>query len=199
MSGRWSDRSCGWGRGQGPARFWVHRAEPGGPTAIWGGSQASSAHDDCAAGALWLVVGCAGLLSACSGGANGAAAPTSTVTVTATATVTVTATASVTASPSPTTVAPAAGPSWVVAPERCGALAFGVDGNISPATCPDGRPNLAADVYLRAQRLRVMSLGADASPDQVLHASVWTWLEARFRSRRRRTTWLKRSSAGASE
>jgi hypothetical protein len=113
---------------------------------------------------LWLVVGCAGLLSACSGGANVVATSTSTVTATATVTETIT------APPSPTTVAPAVGPSWVVAPERCGAVAFGADGNVSPATYPDGRPNLAADVYLRAQHLRVMSLGTDASPDQVLHA-----------------------------
>jgi hypothetical protein len=102
-------------------------------------------------------------LSACSSGSRGLATPAA-VTVTATATATATATVTVTAPP---TTAPQA---FVVAPESCGALSFGADGNVSPPTCPDGRPNLAADRYLRSGHLLVMSLGAEANPGQVLAA-----------------------------
>lgn len=34
-------------------------------------------------------------------------------------------------------------------------------------TCPDGRPNLAADRYYRQMHLRVLTLGPDATPGQV--------------------------------
>jgi hypothetical protein len=56
---------------------------------------------------------------------------------------------------------------WVVAPESCGALSFGADGNAGPVTCPDGRPNLAAERYYRPLGLAVLNLGAIASPQDV--------------------------------
>jgi hypothetical protein len=59
---------------------------------------------------------------------------------------------------------------FVVQPESCGALTFGVDGSAGPITCPDGRPNLAADRYYRRFRLKILNLGADASPGDVATA-----------------------------
>jgi transcriptional regulator with XRE-family HTH domain len=60
-----------------------------------------------------------------------------------------------------------AAPARVVAPEPCGALQFAADGVADSVTCPDGRPNLAADRYYRQMRLRVLTLGPDATPMQV--------------------------------
>ena len=60
-----------------------------------------------------------------------------------------------------------AAPARVVAPESCGALLFRADGAADPVTCPDGRPNLAADRYYRQMRLRVLALGPAATPMQV--------------------------------
>ncbi len=57
--------------------------------------------------------------------------------------------------------------SFVVQPESCGALSFGADGNAGPVTCPDGRPNLAAVRYFGQLYLKVLSLGANASPSDV--------------------------------
>jgi hypothetical protein len=57
--------------------------------------------------------------------------------------------------------------SFVVQPESCGALTFGADGNVGPVTCPDGRPNLAVVSYFSKSDLKVLSLGADASPGAV--------------------------------
>jgi len=80
------------------------------------------------------------------------------------------------AAPSPGTHPPAASPSRsrpaalakaVVAPQSCGALRFGADGTAEPVTCPDGRPNLAADRYYRQMHLRVLALGQYATPVQV--------------------------------
>ena len=56
---------------------------------------------------------------------------------------------------------------YVVQPESCGALNFAADGSAGPVTCPDGRPNLAADRYYRQLHLKVLNLGADASPGDV--------------------------------
>ncbi len=97
--------------------------------------------------------------------ACGGSQPSPTVTATTTATATVTATATITV-----TTKPATAPAYVVSPESCGALSYGADGNAGPATCPDGRPNLAADRYLRPMHLRVLALGANADPGQVLAA-----------------------------
>jgi hypothetical protein len=82
------------------------------------------------------------------------------------------------ASQGPATPTPRPSPSpsptsrYVVLPESCGALEYGADGNISPITCPDGRPNAAADTYLRSitPPLAVLALGPDASPSDVLAA-----------------------------
>lgn len=57
--------------------------------------------------------------------------------------------------------------SFVVQPESCGALSFGADGNVGPVTCPDGRPNQAAVSYFSGLHLKVLNLGADASPGDV--------------------------------
>ena len=56
---------------------------------------------------------------------------------------------------------------FVVTPESCGALNFAADGTAGPVTCPDGRPNVAADRYYRQLHLEVLSLGANATPAQV--------------------------------
>jgi hypothetical protein len=56
---------------------------------------------------------------------------------------------------------------YVVKPESCGALSFGADGTAGPIKCPDGRPNLAADHYYRTLHLRVLTLGAQATPTDV--------------------------------
>ncbi len=61
-------------------------------------------------------------------------------------------------------------PQYVIRPESCGALSYGADGNAGPVTCPDGRPNLAADQYYRAAHLKVLSLGPDATPGDVYKA-----------------------------
>jgi hypothetical protein len=100
--------------------------------------------------------------------ACGSGQPTPTVSATTTATTTVTATATATVTVTAQSASQAA--QYVVAPESCGALSYGADGNVSPPTCPDGRPNLAADKYLRGMHLRVMALGANADPGQVLAA-----------------------------
>jgi hypothetical protein len=74
----------------------------------------------------------------------------------------------------PTTRSPAAvasgRPEFVVQPESCGALNYGVDGTAGPLRCPDGRPNLAADRWYRRDHLRVLELGPDASPTTVINA-----------------------------
>jgi hypothetical protein len=57
-----------------------------------------------------------------------------------------------------------------VLPEACGQLLYAADGNISPVICPDSRPNVAADKYLRQLHLRVLALGPDASPGDVQQA-----------------------------
>jgi len=69
-------------------------------------------------------------------------------------------------------------PPYVVLPESCGALSYGADGNVSPITCPDGRPNRAADKYLRGFKpsLRVLALGPSASPTDV-EAAICTDLK----------------------
>lgn len=74
--------------------------------------------------------------------------------------------------PSQIPATPSQTPQYVVLPESCGALAYGADGNINPITCPDGRPNAAADAYLRhiTPPLAVLALGPDASPSDVLAA-----------------------------
>jgi hypothetical protein len=59
---------------------------------------------------------------------------------------------------------------YVVVPESCGALEYAVDGTVGPTTCPDGRPNMAADRYYRMRNLRVLSLGPNASPIDVDNA-----------------------------
>ena len=51
--------------------------------------------------------------------------------------------------------------------EQCGSLKFGVDGTAGPIFCQDGRPNAAADSYFRRLRLRVLALGAQATPGDV--------------------------------
>lgn len=56
---------------------------------------------------------------------------------------------------------------YVVQPESCGALTYGVDGTIGPIKCPDGRPDLAADRYYRTLHLKVLTLGAQATPTDV--------------------------------
>ncbi len=58
-------------------------------------------------------------------------------------------------------------PARVVAPEACGALQYGADGNAGPVLCPDGRPNLALDRYLRRDQWRILLLGPNASPIDV--------------------------------
>jgi hypothetical protein len=65
--------------------------------------------------------------------------------------------------------------SFVVQPESCGALTFGADGNAGPVTCPDGRPNLAAVSYFAKLHLKVLSLGAGASPGAVENAICQDW------------------------
>lgn len=72
--------------------------------------------------------------------------------------------------PEPTGSGSAAPTQFVVAPESCGALIFGADGAAGPVTCPDGRPNIAADRYYRHLHLRVLDLGPSASPGQVFTA-----------------------------
>jgi hypothetical protein len=64
----------------------------------------------------------------------------------------------------------APGAMFVVAPESCGALTFGADGAAGPVTCPDGRPNIAADHYYRQLHPRVLNLGPTASPSLVQKA-----------------------------
>ena len=56
--------------------------------------------------------------------------------------------------------------------EDCGALSYGADGNAGPVTCPDGRPNAAADRYFRGIQptLAVLRLGPEASPTDVTDA-----------------------------
>lgn len=65
------------------------------------------------------------------------------------------------------TGSPAPPSQFVVAPESCGALVFGADGAAGPVTCPDGRPNIAADHYYRQLHLQVLDLGPSASPAEV--------------------------------
>jgi len=72
--------------------------------------------------------------------------------------------------PKPTGSGSAAPTQFIVAPESCGALIFGADGAAGPVTCPDGRPNIAADRYYRHLHLRVLDLGSSASPGQVFTA-----------------------------
>lgn len=61
-------------------------------------------------------------------------------------------------------------PQFVIQPESCGALSYGVDGTAGPLLCPDGRPNLAADRCYRRDKLRVLELGPDASPTAAINA-----------------------------
>jgi hypothetical protein len=71
----------------------------------------------------------------------------------------------------PPSAAPTLGvPDFVIQPESCGALNYGVDGTAGPLLCPDGRPNLAADHWYRGYHLRVLELGPDASPGDVIDA-----------------------------
>lgn len=78
------------------------------------------------------------------------------------------------ASPSPSatiTVSspPAAPPASPLALEACGEITHFQDGNIGPVLCPDGRPSLAADAYLRSQvpALAVLRVAADANLEDV--------------------------------
>lgn len=66
----------------------------------------------------------------------------------------------------------AASPSvqYVIQPESCGALQYGVDGTAGPVLCPDGRPNMRADEFYRKYRLKVLELGPYASPTNVRNA-----------------------------
>jgi len=59
---------------------------------------------------------------------------------------------------------------FVIQPESCGSLTFGADGNAGPVTCPDGRPNLAEDRWLRPLHLKVLGLGPAANPNEVENA-----------------------------
>lgn len=69
----------------------------------------------------------------------------------------------------PPTAAPATPTPWPFAnqPENCAQLSFGADGNISPAVCPDGHPNLQAILYFAKQSSKLLSLGRYATPSQV--------------------------------
>lgn len=51
--------------------------------------------------------------------------------------------------------------------ESCGSLKFGVDGTVDSVLCPEGKPNAAADAYFRRFDLRVLALGAQATPGDV--------------------------------
>lgn len=78
----------------------------------------------------------------------------------------------ITASPATSAASPPQTPSsngaaFVVAPESCEALTYGADGKAGPATCPDGRPNMAAVKYDAAMNSQVLTLGANASLGQV--------------------------------
>ena len=72
------------------------------------------------------------------------------------------------ASPHPTV--PPTSVQYVIQPESCGALQYGADGTAGPVLCPDGRPNILADHFYRGYHLRVLELGPDASPTDVVNA-----------------------------
>ncbi len=59
---------------------------------------------------------------------------------------------------------------YVIQPESCGALQYGVDGTAGPVLCPDGRPNIRADKFYREYKLKVLELGPYASPYEVRDA-----------------------------
>ncbi len=56
-----------------------------------------------------------------------------------------------------------------LAPESCGEITHFQDGNIGPVLCPDGRPSLAADSYLRSllPAVAVLRLEPNANLDDV--------------------------------
>lgn len=73
--------------------------------------------------------------------------------------------------PSPSVATPSS-EALALRAESCGGITHDADGNASPALCPDGHPNAAADTYFRGQSpaLTVLELGPTASASQVLAA-----------------------------
>jgi hypothetical protein len=58
---------------------------------------------------------------------------------------------------------------YVVTPESC-AASYSVEGQAGPLLCPDGRPSRAVDNWYRQARLKLFSLGPNASPNEVIAA-----------------------------
>jgi hypothetical protein len=56
-------------------------------------------------------------------------------------------------------------------PENCGPVVIAQDGNVSPAVCPDGRPNVGAITFFAKIPSKLLSLGPDAAAAEVLSAA----------------------------
>lgn len=56
-------------------------------------------------------------------------------------------------------------------PENCGSVVIAQDGNVSPAVCPDGRPNVGAITFFAKIPSKLLSLGPDATATEVMSAA----------------------------
>jgi hypothetical protein len=110
-----------------------------------------------------FIVVVAALLAGCTT-TKTVAGPTTTQTATTTTAVTATITATVTATRS------AAPPGGQIAPESCGPLLHGGDGNIGNTICPDGHANVAAVDFLRDAGYVTIDLDPAATSQQVYAA-----------------------------
>ncbi len=109
------------------------------------------------------------LLSACGASTTVTVVRTMTVKEAQTVTVTQTSAASTSvASTAESILPPATVPPQ--APECSAQLQIGADGNAGPLTCPNGALNALAWAYFAKDDPLVMTLGPNATPDQVLQA-----------------------------
>ncbi len=56
-------------------------------------------------------------------------------------------------------------------PENCGTVTIAQDGNVSPALCPDGRPNVGAVTFFAKIPSKLLSLGPEARATEVMSAA----------------------------
>jgi len=56
-------------------------------------------------------------------------------------------------------------------PENCGPITIAQDGNVTPALCPDGRPNVAAITFFAKVPSQLLALGPGATAADVMAAA----------------------------